>query len=154
MVEKLLVRRAAVLGAGVLGAQIAAHLTNAGGDTVLFDLAGQDARNAVVDKAIAPLGKPSPAPLASKTLAAAITPANYDSDLALLEGCDLVIEAIAERMDWKQDLYKRIAPHVAAHAVLASNTSGLGIDALASVLPEEMRHRFCGRSEERRVVGG
>ncbi|WP_399679617.1 3-hydroxyacyl-CoA dehydrogenase/enoyl-CoA hydratase family protein [Xenophilus sp.] len=144
MVEKLLVRRAAVLGAGVMGAQIAAHLTNAGVDTVLFDLAGKDAPNAVVDKAIANLGKLSPAPLASKTLAAAITPANYDSDLALLEGCDLVIEAIAERMDWKQDLYKRIAPHVAAHAVLASNTSGLGIDALASVLPEEMRHRFCG----------
>ncbi|HET7655764.1 MAG TPA: 3-hydroxyacyl-CoA dehydrogenase/enoyl-CoA hydratase family protein [Luteimonas sp.] len=144
MVEKLLVRRAAVLGAGVMGAQIAAHLTNAGVDTVLFDLAGKDAPNAVVDKAIANLAKLSPAPLASKTLAAAITPANYDSDLALLEGCDLVIEAIAERMDWKQDLYKRIAPHVAAHAVLASNTSGLGIDSLASVLPEEMRHRFCG----------
>src|SRR3546814_16443488 len=47
-------------------------------------------------------------------------------------------------MDWKQDLYKRIAPHVAPHAVLASNTSGLGIDALASVLPEQLRHRFCG----------
>src|SRR3546814_948005 len=47
-------------------------------------------------------------------------------------------------MDWKQDLYKRIAPHVAAHAVLASNTSGLGINALADVLPQEMRHRFCG----------
>src|SRR5690606_26609501 len=144
MVEKLLVRRAAVLGAGVMGAQIAAHLTNAGVDTVLFDLAGKDAPNAVVDKAIANLGKLSPAPLASKTLAAAITPANYDSDLAPLEGCDRVIEAIAERMDWKQDRYKRIAPHVAAHAVLASHTSGLGIAALASVLPEEMRHRFCG----------
>ena len=144
MVEKLLVRRAAVLGAGVMGAQIAAHLVNAGVDTVLFDLAGKDAPNGVVDKAIANLGKLSPAPLASKALAAALVPANYETGLPLLEGCDLVIEAIAERMDWKQDLYKRIAPHVAAHAVLASNTSGLGIDALASVLPEEMRHRFCG----------
>jgi len=145
MSEKLLVRRAAVLGAGVMGAQIAAHLVNAGVDTVLFDLAGKDGDpNAVVAKAIAGLAKLSPAPLASKALAAAIVPANYDTGLPLLEGCDLVIEAIAERMDWKQDLYKRIAPHVAGHAILASNTSGLGIDALAAVLPQELRHRFCG----------
>ncbi|SHE91056.1 3-hydroxyacyl-CoA dehydrogenase/enoyl-CoA hydratase family protein [Thermomonas hydrothermalis] len=145
MSQKLLVRRAAVLGAGVMGAQIAAHLTNAGIDTVLFDLPAKDGDpNGIVRKAIANLGKLSPAPLASKTLADAITPANYDQDLTLLAGCDLIIEAIAERMDWKQDLYKKIAPHVPAHAILASNTSGLGIDALASVLPEELRHRFCG----------
>ena len=145
MYEKLLVRRAAVLGAGVMGAQIAAHLANAGVDTVLFDLAAKDGNpDGVVLKAIANLGKLSPAPLASKALAGAIVPANYHTGLALLEGCDLVIEAIAERMDWKQDLYKRIAPHVAPHAVLASNTSGLGINALADVLPEAMRPRFCG----------
>ena len=57
---------------------------------------------------------------------------------------DLIIEAIAERLDWKQDLYKKIAPFVADHAVLASNTSGLGINALSDVLPEQLRHRFCG----------
>ncbi len=145
MSHKLLVRRAAVLGAGVMGAQIAAHLTNAGVDTVLFDLAAKEGHpDGVVLKAIANLGKLSPAPLASKALAEAITPANYDSGLDQLRDCDLIIEAIAERMDWKQDLYRKIAPFVPAHAVLASNTSGLGINALASVLPEEMRHRFCG----------
>ena len=145
MSEKLLVRRAAVLGAGVMGAQIAAHLTNAGIDTVLFDLAAKEGpADGVVLKAIANLGKLSPAPLASKALAAAITPANYDTGLEQLRGCDLVIEAIAERMDWKQDLYRKIAPFVADHAVLASNTSGLGINALADVLPEQLRHRFCG----------
>jgi len=145
MFEKLLVRRAAVLGAGVMGAQIAAHLTNAGVDTVLFDLAAKDGDpDGVVLKAIAHLGKLSPAPLAGKTQADAIVPANYDGGLELLRGCDLVVEAIAERMDWKQDLYRRIAPYVPAHAVLASNTSGLGINALADVLPEELRHRFCG----------
>ncbi|MFT4257955.1 MAG: 3-hydroxyacyl-CoA dehydrogenase/enoyl-CoA hydratase family protein [Pseudoxanthomonas sp.] len=145
MSEKLLVRRVAVLGAGVMGAQIAAHLTNAGVDTVLFDLPAKDGDpNGVVLKAIANLGKLSPAPLASKSLAEAITPANYDSGAELLRDCDLIIEAIAERMDWKQDLYKKIAPFVPAHAILASNTSGLGINKLAEVLPEEMRHRFCG----------
>ena len=145
MFDKLHVRRVAVLGAGVMGAQIAAHLTNAGVDTVLFDLPAKvGPADGIVLKAIANLGKLSPAPLASKALATAITPANYDNGLDQLRGCDLVIEAIAERMDWKQDLYRKIAPFVPAHAVLASNTSGLGINKLAEVLPEELRHRFCG----------
>ena len=145
MSQKILVRRAAVLGAGVMGAQIAAHLVNAGVDTVLFDLPAKDGDpNGVVTKAIAGLAKLSPAPLASKSLAEAIIPANYETGLDQLRDCDLVIEAIAERMDWKQDLYKKIAPFIPAHTVLASNTSGLGINMLADVLPEELRHRFCG----------
>ena len=128
-----------------MGAQIAAHLVNAGVDTVLFDLPAKEGDpNGVVTKAIANLAKLSPAPLASKALAEAITPANYETGLELLRDCDLIIEAIAERMDWKQDLYKKIAPFVAEHAVLASNTSGLGINALSDVLPEQLRHRFCG----------
>jgi len=145
MSNNLLVRRAAVLGAGVMGAQIAAHLTNAGVETVLFDLAAKEGpADGVVLKAIAQLGKLSPAPLAEAALAEAIIPANYDTGLERLASCDLIIEAIAERLDWKQDLYRRIAPHVAGHAVLASNTSGLGINALADVLPEALRPRFCG----------
>jgi 3-hydroxyacyl-CoA dehydrogenase len=128
-----------------MGAQIAAHLTNAGVDTVLFDLAAKEGpADGVVLKAIANLGKLSPAPLASKALAETISPANYDSGLEQLKDCDLIIEAIAERMDWKQDLYRKIAPFVSVDAVLASNTSGLGINALSDVLPEELRHRFCG----------
>ena len=145
MSQKPLIRRAAVLGAGVMGAQIAAHMTNAGVDTVLFDLAAKEGDpNGIVLKALANLGKLSPAPLASKSLAEAIAPGNYDTGLEQLSGCDLIIEAIAERMDWKQDLYKKIAPFVPAHTILASNTSGLGINKLAEVLPEELRHRFCG----------
>lgn len=145
MFNKLLVRRAAVLGAGVMGAQIAAHLTNAGVDTVLFDLPAKEGDpNGIVAKAIANLGKLSPAPLAAKGLAERISAANYETGLEQLRGCDLIIEAIAERMDWKQDLYKKIAPFVAEHTVLASNTSGLGINKLAEVLPEQLRHRFLG----------
>ncbi|MDQ3510933.1 MAG: 3-hydroxyacyl-CoA dehydrogenase family protein, partial [Pseudomonadota bacterium] len=145
MSNKLLVRRAAVLGAGVMGAQIAAHLVNAGVDTVLFDLPAKDGDpNGVVLKAIASLAKLSPAPLASKSLAERLVAANYEDGLEQLRDCDLIIEAIAERMDWKQDLYRKIAPFVADHAVLASNTSGLGINRLAEVLPEQLRDRFCG----------
>ncbi len=128
-----------------MGAQIAAHLVNAGVDTVLFDLPAKEGDpNGIVLKAIANLGKLSPAPFGSKSFAEAIVPGNYELSLAKLKDCDLIIEAIAERMDWKQDLYKKIAPFVADHAVLASNTSGLGINKLAEVLPEQLRHRFCG----------
>ncbi|HET6914146.1 MAG TPA: 3-hydroxyacyl-CoA dehydrogenase/enoyl-CoA hydratase family protein [Rhodanobacteraceae bacterium] len=143
--ESLRIRKAAVLGAGVMGAQIAAHLTNAGVETVLFDLAAKEGpRNGIALKAIANLGELSPAPLALKSLASSIVPADYDENLDELKTCDLVIEAIAERMDWKLDLYRKIAPHLPANAIVASNTSGLSINTLADALPEQLRHRFCG----------
>ena len=145
MPATLRIRKAAVLGAGVMGAQIAAHLTNAGVETVLFDLPAKEGpKSGIAIKAIANLAKLSPAPLADRNLAAAIIPANYDEDLDHLKEVDLVIEAIAERMDWKLDLYKKIASHLSKTAVIASNTSGLSINTLAQALPEEMRHRFCG----------
>jgi len=141
----LRIRKAAVLGAGVMGAQIAAHLTNAGVETVLFDLPAKEGpKSGIAQKAIANLAKLSPAPLADKNLAAAIIPANYDDDLDHLKDVDLVIEAIAERMDWKLDLYRKIAGHLSKTAIIASNTSGLSINGLAEALPEEMRHRFSG----------
>ncbi len=143
--SSLRIRKAAVLGAGVMGAQIAAHLVNAGVDTVLFDLPAKDGDpNGIVIKAIDNLKKLSPAPLADKSRAGAIVPANYDQNLAWLKDCDLVIEAIAERLDWKRDLYAKIAPFIGKQAVLASNTSGLSINALADVLDASIHHRFCG----------
>ena len=145
MSHTLRIRKAAVLGAGVMGAQIAAHLTNAGIETVLFDLAAKDGpKNGIAIKAIQRLGKQSPAPLAATNLAAAITPADYAENLGELKTCDFVIEAIAERMDWKLELYKKVSAHLAEHAILASNTSGLSINKLADALPEKLRHRFCG----------
>jgi 3-hydroxyacyl-CoA dehydrogenase len=141
----LLIRKAAVLGAGVMGAQIAAHLANAGIPVVLFDLPAKEGDpDGLVAKALAGLGKLEPAPLGAADRATAIDAANYGSDLPLLGGCDLVIEAIAERLDWKRDLYEKIAPHVAPDAVIASNTSGLSLAALSDAIPDAMRARFCG----------
>ena len=139
------VKKVAVLGAGVMGAQIAAHLVNVKVPVVLFDLPAKEGpKNGIATKAIENLKKLKPAPLGVAEDAVLIQPANYEDHMDLLQGCDLIIEAIAERMDWKQDLYKKIAPFVNEHAVLASNTSGLGINKLADVLPEELRHRFSG----------
>ncbi|KAB2900617.1 MAG: 3-hydroxyacyl-CoA dehydrogenase/enoyl-CoA hydratase family protein [Dokdonella sp.] len=141
----LRIRQAAVLGAGVMGAQIAAHLANAGVATLLFDLPAKEGdKNGIVHKALANLGKLSPAPLATRAVAATIRAANYDEHLEALRDCDLIIEAIAERLDWKLDLYKKIAPYVSDSTIVASNTSGLPIHTLASALPSAMRPRFTG----------
>ena len=139
------VRKVAVLGAGVMGAQIAAHLVNVGVPVVLFDLPAKDGpKSGIVTRAIEGLKKLKPAPLGVPEDAALIQAANYEEHLALLGECDLVIEAIAERMDWKLDLYQRIAAAIAPHAIVASNTSGLSITKLSEALPEAIKPRFCG----------
>ncbi|MBI5259109.1 MAG: 3-hydroxyacyl-CoA dehydrogenase [Burkholderiales bacterium] len=143
--SKFNVRKVAVLGAGVMGAQIAAHLVNVKVPVVLFDLpAKEGAKNGIVTKAIEGLKKLKPSPIGVADDLALITQANYEEHLELLKDCDLVIEAIAERMDWKLDLYKKVAPFIAPHAIVASNTSGLSITKLSEVLPEEIKPRFCG----------
>jgi len=140
-----IVKKVAVLGAGVMGAQIAAQLTNAKVPALLFDLPAKEGpKNGIALKAIEGLKKLNPAPLGVPQLAELITPANYDDDLDKLKECDLVIEAIAEKIEWKHDLYKKIAGSIAPHAILASNTSGIPIKKLAEALPVDLAKRFCG----------
>src|SRR3990167_5137010 len=137
------VRKVAVLGAGVMGAQIAAHLVNVKVPVVLFDLPAKEGpKNGIVTKAVENLKKMKPSPLGVSEDAALIQQANYEEHLEELLGCDLIIEAIAERLDWKEDLYKKIAPFVNDKAILATNTSGLSITAMANVLPEHLRYMF------------
>ena len=139
------VRKVAVLGAGVMGAQIAAHLVNVKVPVVLFDLPAKEGpANGIALRAIDNLKKLKPAPLGDVRDADLIQPANYGEHMELLRECDLVIEAIAERMDWKVDLYQKIAPFVAEGAIVASNTSGLSITKLSEALPESIKPRFCG----------
>lgn len=143
--NRFTVRKVAVLGAGVMGAQIAAHLVNCRVPVVLFDLPAKTGpKNGIVAKAVEALKKQKPAPLGNADDASLIQQANYEEHLGLLGECDLVIEAIAERMDWKLALYQKIAPALAPHAIVASNTSGLSITRLAQALPEAIKPRFCG----------
>jgi 3-hydroxyacyl-CoA dehydrogenase len=126
------VRKVAVLGAGVMGAQIAAHLVNVKVPVILFDLPAKEGpENGIATRAIEGLKKLKPSPLGVAEDASLIVAANYEEHMELLKDCDLVIEAIAERMDWKLDLYQKIAPFVAPHAIVASNTSGLSITKLS-----------------------
>jgi 3-hydroxyacyl-CoA dehydrogenase len=144
-VNNFVVKKVAVLGAGVMGAQIAAHCVNARVPVVLFDLPAKDGpKSGIVLKAIEGLKKLNPAPLGNKDDAQYIEAANYEEHLELLRDCDVVIEAIAERMDWKHDLYGKVAPYVRADAIFASNTSGLPIGKLSEVMDADLRARFCG----------
>ena len=143
--SRLIIRKVAVLGAGVMGAQIAAHCANAGVPVILFDLpASEGDPNGIAKKAIDALKKLDPAPLATRDRAQFIDVANYGTDLAQLRDCDLVIEAIAEKMEWKLELYAKVAPFLRPDTIFASNTSGLSIHALAQGMPDALRPRFCG----------
>ncbi|HVK95663.1 MAG TPA: 3-hydroxyacyl-CoA dehydrogenase/enoyl-CoA hydratase family protein [Noviherbaspirillum sp.] len=143
--SNFIVKKVAVLGAGVMGAQIAAHCINAKVPVVLFDLPAREGpKNGIVLRAIDNLKKLNPAPLGNKDDAALIQVANYEDNLDVLAGCDLIIEAIAERMDWKHDLYKKVAPHIGPRAIFASNTSGLSITALSDGFEADLKSRFCG----------
>ncbi|MBL4659454.1 MAG: 3-hydroxyacyl-CoA dehydrogenase/enoyl-CoA hydratase family protein [Alcanivoracaceae bacterium] len=139
------VNKVAILGAGVMGAQIAAHFANANIPVVLFDLPakGKD-KNAIIKGALKLLGKLKPAPMGYKTVAKLIEAANYDDDLDKLKDVDLIIEAVAERMDIKKSLYDKIEDYIKEDAIFATNTSGLSINELSKVFPERLKHRFCG----------
>ena len=143
--QKFSVKKVAVLGAGVMGAQIAAHLVNCKIQVVLFDLPAKEGpKNGIVIRAVEGLKKLKPAPLGVPEDAVLIQQANYEEHMEQLLECDLIIEAIAERMDWKTELYHKIAPFIAEGAIVASNTSGLSITTLSEALPESIKPRFCG----------
>ena len=143
--EPLLVRRAAVLGAGTMGSRIAAHLANAGIPVLLLDLPPKagSADRPLANIALEALAKSKPAAFYDQSSAALITPGNFDDDLAKLANCDWVIEAVAENFEIKTGLLSRVLPNLAPKALLTTNTSGLPVGRIASALTSH-RDRFFG----------
>ncbi len=138
------VRRVAVLGAGVMGAGIAAHCANAGIPVVLLDIVppkGGD-RNAFATGALDKLKKAKPAAFTHPRNALLIQTGNFDDDLEKVKDCDLIIEAIIERLDIKQALFEKLEKLAAPHAVIASNTSGLRIADMVVGRSETFRKNF------------
>ena len=147
--KPLLVRRAAVLGAGTMGSRIAAHLANAGIPVLLLDLPSKPGTSdrPLAHAAINALFKSKPAAFFDPSAAALITPGTFDDDLPKIADCDWVIEAVAENLEIKTALLTRVLPHLGPHALLTTNTSGLPIAqiaaAIASPSPEKiLRHAF------------
>lgn len=145
MQKKIYFRKVAVLGSGVMGAQIAAHFANALVPVVLFDLkSNTGAPNTILDNSMKTLKKLKPNPASSSNTLSMIELANYDDNLDKLHDCDLIVEAIAERIDWKIALFEKIEKSLAKGAILATNSSGLSINKLAAGLPDGLKSSFCG----------
>jgi 3-hydroxyacyl-CoA dehydrogenase len=140
------IHKLVVLGAGTMGAQIAAHAAAYGLDVVLLDIVppGAADRSALAKKALEGLRKLRPSPLHLAEHTALIRPGNLEDDLGQLKDADWVFEAVLEDLEIKRQLFAKVAPLAKKTAVVTSNTSGLGIAAMTAHLPAEFRKRFLG----------
>src|SRR6266849_2070387 len=158
------VKKAAVLGAGTMGAQIAAHLANAGIPTLLLDIVPRDEtpvleagavarpsgrapeseRNRIARAGFEAAKKSKPAAFFTADLAALVSVGNFEDDLAKLKDCDLIIEAVVENLAIKRQLYEKVEQHCRPGAVIASNTSGIPLKQLAEGRSEDFRAHFLG----------
>src|SRR5690606_22561634 len=127
------IRRICVLGSGVMGGAIAAHIANAGLDVTLLDIVpdkagpGTSARNQVVLGALSRMGKQKPAPFSHPDHARVVRVGNFEDDLSIVSSVDLVIEAIIERLDIKRSLFEKLDALTRDDTIVASNTSGIRI---------------------------
>ena len=131
------IKKVAVLGAGVMGAQIAGHLSNAGIPSFLFD----------VNKDLADKGKTSlttlkPKPLYKPKNIDLVTSCTYDQDIKKINEVDWVLEAVVERLDIKDSIYQKLIPHLKETAIVTSNTSGIPLQELVKNLPSDLQKRF------------
>jgi 3-hydroxyacyl-CoA dehydrogenase len=137
-------KKVAVIGAGVMGAGIAAHMANAGVPVLLLDIVPEGAkdRNAVAKGALEKLKKANPAALMHAKNVALMTPGNIEDDLPKLKDCDWVIEAVIERLDIKRALYRKLVKHIGKETIVSSNTSTLPLDVLLEGLPLGFKKHF------------
>ena len=141
----VLIRQAAVLGAGTMGARIAAHLANAGLQVILLDLPSDaPARSRIAAQALEDLKKSKPAAFYDPSLALRITTGNFEDHAPLLKDCDWVVEAVTENLAIKQALLEKIVPYLKPDVILTTNTSGLPIASIAAQFPPALRRRWFG----------
>ncbi len=144
----LKVEKAAVLGAGTMGAAIAAHLTNAGIPTLLLDMAPADGdgndNNQLVRQMFEAAKKLKPAPFMLAENANLIELGNFTDDMDKLGDCDLVIEAVVERLDIKHKIFAEVEKHRKPGSVIASNTSGIPIKDIAEPFSDDFKAHFLG----------
>ena len=125
------IKKVAVLGTGVMGSQIAAHLTNAGIEVFAFDMTQE-----VASEGIENCKKLKPSPYYNFKSSNLITVCNYNDHLDKIKECNWIVEVISEKLEWKQDLYKKIIPFLNDDCVVTSNTSGISLQNLSKGLPD------------------
>ncbi len=140
--------KAAVLGAGTMGAAIAAHLSNAGIPTLLLDIAPREDdvkdKNSVVKSLWEAAKKLKPAPFMLAENAGLITLGNFSEDMPKLKDCDFVIEAVVERLDIKHTIFAEVEKYRKAGSIIASNTSGIPISSIAEPFSDDFKKHFVG----------
>jgi 3-hydroxyacyl-CoA dehydrogenase len=143
-------QRAAVLGAGVMGAAIAAHLANVGLDVYLLDIIPDDAtldpsaRNRLAEQAKKQLQKQKPSPIYTKEVLNRIHPGNLEDHLSVISDCDWVIEAVVENLAVKKDLWKRLEVYWKPGTIVSSNTSGISIQGMVEGRSQSFQSHFLG----------
>ncbi|HEX8197450.1 MAG TPA: 3-hydroxyacyl-CoA dehydrogenase/enoyl-CoA hydratase family protein [Pyrinomonadaceae bacterium] len=142
----LQIGKAAVLGAGTMGAAIAAHLANAGVPTILLDIApqGEADKNKIVRAGYEGLKKARPAAYMNNDNANLLSVGNFEDDLSKIKDCDFVIEAVVENLELKRKLYEQVEKYRKPGSVIASNTSGIPIRSIAEGFSEDFRKNFFG----------
>lgn len=154
------IKKVAVIGAGVMGANIAGHLANAGIPSYLFDIipdsltpeeagkglniSDREVRNRFAVKGRENLIKASPSPVFTKKEIDLITSVNLEDDLPLLSEVDWICECVTENLEVKQNLFEKIAPYIRPGTIVSTNSSGLSIEAVSERMPLEFRKNFLG----------
>jgi 3-hydroxyacyl-CoA dehydrogenase len=149
-----------VLGAGTMGARIAAHVANAGVWCALLDIApaeltseeqrrglaltSPEVRNRIVRAGLAAAAKAKPAPFFTRGLENRIVTGNFEDDLKLCAEADWIVEAVAENLDIKRSLFSRVAQFRKPGTIVTTNTSGLPVRRIAEGLPEEWQQHWAG----------
>jgi 3-hydroxyacyl-CoA dehydrogenase len=138
------IQKICVIGAGVMGAGIAAHVANAGHEVILLDIVPEGAtnRNVIAEGAVQKLLKANPAAFMHKRNAKLVITGNIEDNLDLISGCDWVIEAVIERLDIKQDLYRKIEKVRKPTCVVSSNTSTIPLETLVQGLSDDFAKNF------------
>jgi len=157
---KRTIKKAAVIGSGVMGSRIACHFANIGLDVVLLDIVPRElneaekakgktledkaVRNRIVDEALQTALKSNPSPIYRKSFANRIKTGNLSDDLALLKDCDWIIEAVTERLDIKKLVYADVEKYRKPGSLITSNTSGIPIGMLIDGRSDDFKKNFCG----------
>jgi 3-hydroxyacyl-CoA dehydrogenase len=142
------IQKTAVLGAGTMGARIAAHFANAGVPCLLLDIVPKDAgpaeRDKIVQAGLDAANKSRPAAFFSPGLAAKVSIGNFEDDLPRIADADWIIEAVAENLEIKRGLLAKVAQFRKPGSIVTTNTSGLPVHLIAEGLPEELQQHWAG----------
>src|SRR5579864_9339192 len=138
------INKVAVIGSGVMGSGIAAHVANAGVPVVLLDIVGPGSqnRNVIAEQAIERMLKTDPAPLMHRDNARLLTPGNLEDHLDLLADCDWIVEAVLEKLEVKHVTYEKIEKARKSGSIVSSNTSTIPLKDLVGGLPERFQRDF------------